>query len=285
MKRARLVETRTISLEGLKPNWVIKKPEDIRYVGGQAFIRFASHMAGLVQLATCDNPHAPNPVPKNWTLSGNIGLSHMIAERNKQQAKAMADSEGAACSLFDSPQRKRQPKSRAVLEQLRKSPEIMTLEIHVYGKNLQVDVLRPVVSNDNLFVACDEQMLGAVLNYIRSSGFEERQPRSVSKDLPRGIQRRGGAFVVKYVKPEGAIGWKRAKTMDDAVAFLADPYDQDSSGDERDLADEAQPGGEGEGEHNGPDEGESVAENAEPDDKVLDDKVPDDKVLDERALE
>ena len=57
MLSASLVDTRTVRLDGLKPQWRIAKSEDVVMIdGGEAFIRMSPCSTGLSSLVAAENP-------------------------------------------------------------------------------------------------------------------------------------------------------------------------------------------------------------------------------------
>ena len=221
MLSASLVDTRTIRLDGMKPQWRIAKNEDVVMIdGGEAFIRMSPWNTGLSSLVAAENPTVPEPAPKHL-LSASLGLASLIAMRNQKQADALSAEDGG-CSLFEKiPKKRCVSLSRHQQKALRKAPESITIEIEIHGTVHEVHVLRPVHPNDNFFVGYKSEMVAAVLHYVRGAGFKDT-PSRVQSDLPAGVHRRKDGFVVKYEKPSGSVGYKFQKTLDEAVAFQAD---------------------------------------------------------------
>lgn len=211
-------------VEGLGPEWRIQKSEDVAMLDGQAFVRVAPSNCSLSRLVAADQE-----TPAAATLQASNGLASLISMRNQAQALALSSSANAgdSCSLFDAPGRPRRPVRIARHQQqvLRNSPASLTLQVPVGDSTIDVDVLRPIHSADNLFVAYNAEMLTAVLHYIRTNGFKGLVARDRS-GLPKGVHKRKGSFVVKYTKPCGSAGYKSRKTLEDALAFLADSVDQ-----------------------------------------------------------
>jgi hypothetical protein len=218
MKRATLLEIRTVSLDGLKPHWKICKPEDVTMVDGTAFVRVAPSNYSLNGLIS-----ASQEGTMAATLQNSKGLANLIKMRNMAQAAYLSGSaDDTHSNLFDAaPRRKKARVPRHQLEALRKAPQSITLHMAIDDETHEVEVLRPVHSTDNLFIAYDDVMVGAVLHYIRNNGFSEPASRHRA-DLPKGIHIRKNCFIVKYTKPCGSSGYRSEKTLDSALAFHAD---------------------------------------------------------------
>lgn len=225
-----LTEVRTISIEGCSFQWKICKPDDVVTVEDKAFVRLAPSNYGLAQLITVDNDNVPlelqRPSSSQLTMMRSKGFSNLLSERNRVQ---VADLSKEQCSLFDDAPVKKARTSRGQLDAQRNAPEVMTLNLLVSGVTHCVSVLRPVQPNDNVFVEYNNDMITAVLSYIRSFGFEVIT-RDVKQVLPKGIHHRKNkqgemAFVVKYIKPGGSHGFRKCSTLEDALAFQADPHE------------------------------------------------------------
>ena len=235
MLNATIQSLYVVKLEGLKATWAIKKPADYRIVDGKVFLRIGPHHRSLISLIARENDNVP-PVSermKYWSLSTSTGLKTIIETRNKLQADMLTQPQDA-CSLFSAKPKKRLKASKYEKDEMRTSPKSMPVLVEVLGQTVDVEVLIPVNSNDNLFVACDDDMLTAVINKIRNDTFEDFTPRSKNPELPPGVRCRGKAFVVSYKKADGGVAYKTAKSLDEAKEFRADPllmmrkYDEES---------------------------------------------------------
>ena len=79
-----------------------------------------------------------------------------------------------------------------------------------------IKVLRPCHPLECIWVSKDPASIATMISYMRSEGVGSSL---VAPKLPKGIQRRGQKFVVKYIKEDGKHGWKTLNTLDAAVAF------------------------------------------------------------------
>ena len=234
MLGATLVETRTVTLEGLQPQWRIMKGEDVVDVKGEAYIRVAACNFGLSSIIAADNDDCPTPLPK-YLLIASKRLSELMTMRNRKQAESLSDgSEG--CGLFDQAKKKpRVTNSRRQQEAMRQSPDTLTLELDIDGVVHEVEVLRPVHPTDNLFISYKAGMIAAMLHYLRTSGFNDVTPKSSVGNLPKGIHRHKHGYVVKFMKPSGAAGYKLCKeSVDEAIAFQAHVEEDDEEGEDVD---------------------------------------------------
>ena len=236
MRSATLTHVRTITLEGLKPQWKIVKPEDVVMADDMAFVRVAPYSGGLSGIIAAHNDHCTEPKLKGVAMPGLLsiskGLATLISMRNNKQSEAYAATQ---CSLFAAITRKaRSVHPRRQQEALRNAPQSMTLELEVHGETHEVEVLRPIHPTDNLFVAYEADMIAVVLHFIRAQGFEDATTKPRAPDLPKGIHKRKASFICKYTKPCGSVGYKTQKTLEDAVAFIMDPEHGEGKGDKDD---------------------------------------------------
>ena len=219
MLSATLVESRTVTLDGIKPQWRITKGDDVVNVKDEAYIRVATCNFGLSSIVAADNDECPTPSPK-YLLSASKGLAEMITMRNRKQADSLSDvSEG--CDLFEQVRKRpRWRNSRHQQEALRQSPDTITIELDINGVMHKVEVLRPVHPNDNLFIAYKADMIAATLHYLRTRGFNEADSKAAQCSLPKGIHRHKHGYQVKFMKLNGLTGYKLCKdSLDEAIAF------------------------------------------------------------------
>jgi hypothetical protein len=219
MLSATLVETRTVTLDGIKPQWRITKGDDVVTVKDEAYIRVATCNFGLSSIVAADNDECPTPSPK-YLLSASKGLAELIYMRNRKQAESLSNvPEG--CDLFEQVRKRpRWTNSRHQQETLRQSPDTIAIELDIDGVMHEVDVLRPVHPTDNLFIAYKADMIAATLHYLRTRGFNEAHSKAAQCNLPKGIHRHKHGYVVKFMKLSGAAGYKLCKeSLDEAIAF------------------------------------------------------------------
>ena len=240
-----LSETRCIGIAGVKAKWKISNPEDYVSVDGSVFVRVAGTSYTLMSIVCPEHS-------KQASMASSKGLSQLIAIRNQTQAVHMSETAGdGMCSLFDKPKKKhakRTPRHEA--ENLRATPQIMGISVDVGGRTHNIEVLRPVHSTDNLFVAYKAEALTPLMHYLREAGFEEPREHK-TKQFPKGtkgVHVRKNCLVVKFKKRDGANGYKTVKTLDEAVAFKAEPVQHDDDDDESvcDAGDDENAGGDDE---------------------------------------
>ena len=84
-------------------------------------------------------------------------------------------------------------------------------------------MLRPVHTNDALFVEYSKEAITAVINYMRDYGFEDTDQGSVKDScLHKGIWKRVDHFVVQFKKADDTFGYKRCLTLEDCMTFQAE---------------------------------------------------------------
>ena len=215
-----LSEIKCIKLAGIQSVWKVN-PEDVVKDGDDnEFIRISPTNWTLVKLICDTNPAAPFPTPKNFSLTKSVGLQEMISIRNACQASEL---EQPTCSLFaDEPSKKAKKRktqlSRAeMLEKRAVAPE--AIQITVDEKVLTV--LRPVHPTDNIFILYDRDNVLAALIYIRDAGFDEHLSYKHDPVLPKGMWRKADKIIVKFTKPDGAVGYKTCDDVEGATMFLA----------------------------------------------------------------
>ena len=91
MRAAHLQEVKTITLDGLKPRWKVKKDDSV-LVNGQAFVRVAPSNFTLCSLVAAKNELIPPTVKETSTplLSFSKGLASLINLRNEKQSASLA---------------------------------------------------------------------------------------------------------------------------------------------------------------------------------------------------
>ena len=187
---------------------------------GTVFVKLSTQSTSLRGLISSSNDAIENGV----TLSNSTGLKLLVDKRNAAQQQSFEESSRESeCNLFDAPKKKpRVLNSRDQVKELRTAPQSLTLTLTVDGEPRTVKVLRPVHPLDSVFVEYEASTMGAVLAYLRTAGFDESK-RQRSTGLPKGVHRRKQGFMVSFEKPDGLIGRKFVKGVDDALALKADP--------------------------------------------------------------
>ena len=136
-----LSEIKCVALGGLKRVWQVRPP-DVIIVDDLAFVKFSPRCFSLVDMVCEDNPHAPVPVPKKFSLTKSLGLQALVKLRNSTHLQA----EGLTavhCNLFENqPQLKKQRISRAAASELRKNLVAVTIGV---GQVAHVNANRPLL--------------------------------------------------------------------------------------------------------------------------------------------
>ena len=221
---ATLIETKAVAIAGLHSVFKIPQ-EDICVVDNKTFICMRPSSAGLVALITESNPLAPFPLPKNFSLTTSSGLRMIKEIRNEAQRESLQSQPGG-CNLFESVPKKIK-KTHTTLHELRKTREDkvqMTCTVPWMEDAIELCTLRPVQARDSLWVEFDAKQIGFVVRMIREAGFEEIAKKQ-DVELPKGMQRKGSGFLVRWKVTVGANKLRHKSfphdDMDEAVRFNA----------------------------------------------------------------
>lgn len=211
---------------------------------GNTFVRLSPSNSSLCALVCEDNPLAPVPTPKNFSLTCSTGLATLKKMRNKAQAESMSSTSSPenACSLFgdDCDKQKKRPRTlhtRDQLNELRKAHDTLTVAMPVGGENVDIVVLRPVHPNDMVAVEYSANCIGHVVKLLREGGFDEvSYQRDVT--LPKGIRKRGMSFMVVHKRVDGTERYVTCKTIERAIATQANLIAEADVEDEQESADD-----------------------------------------------
>ena len=219
---ASLSEIKCVNIDGLKATWRVPQ-KDIVDLDGTIFIRINPQNAGLVALVSEANDAAPDPVPRQFSLTACSSLHALTKIRNDTQAKELNNSP-AACNLFEpvaEAAAKRIKQSRKALPAMRTDLESISIDLEAgEDEPVHTKVLRPVHPTDGIFVEYEAETLSKTIKYIRRCSFTEEQTRH-DTTLPKGIWRRpGGVFLVSIVV-DGTRKFITTRSLEDAKAVLA----------------------------------------------------------------
>ena len=205
MLSATLASTKRVSLQGLKYQWKIIKDDEMASCGGMEYIKICPRNYSLAKLISEKNSNLPEDDKDDVVnLTRSIGIAKILRLRNQLQASSFMEIVAQpSCTLFAPPPDKRVRVVHARREQgeLRKNPQTLVISLTAAGSTLDINVLRSVHPQDNIFVAYEPHMLAHVLCFIREEGFTEKKEKRA--DLPEGIHRRGDKFIARYVKTQG----------------------------------------------------------------------------------
>jgi hypothetical protein len=219
--QAELMDTRCVTLPGGKKSWKIIKPQDTVVTDQQVFVRMALKDTSLSQLVF----EKLEGVPREFAnLACSRGLADLIQLRNAAQARLLEPAAAGARLLFDQvgPQPKMRRQSRHAIKMARcEARDSVSIEFNIGDQLCQVEVLKPVHPNDNLFVEYEPTALWQVLTYIRNSGFsDEVRKFSKRESLPKGVFRRGDAFLVRSKRADGKHRYTTCKDLETAMLEL-----------------------------------------------------------------
>jgi hypothetical protein len=253
---AKLDDIKTVSIPGLKTIWkVSSRAGDVLYCEDRCFVRLSPISHTLSALVLEKNDLAPDvlkALPKK-VISSSVGLATMISRRNEAQALILQPdcsdepiAPGEALFGVQQPKKAKKRKS-GQKRKAHDTADLASLEISitVAGEEHCLRVVKPLHPGDGLFVEYDAAAMGIVIAFLREAGFDEDQKPRAARDptLPPGIALRHGKtdrYIVKYKKQDGSFGYKMCDSVDEAVAFQANPVANEESGDEVSGADQGE---------------------------------------------
>ena len=250
MLSATLINTKRISLHGLKSQWKIVKDDEVISCGGTEYVKLCPRSYSLARLIVEKNSAiAEDEQDELISLARSMGYTNMLRIRNQQQAASFLESvsqPSASCTLFAPPPEKKARViiSRQQIGELRRNPQDLTIAITAGGVTMDVKVLRAFHPQENIFVEYEARTIAHVLGFIRELGFTEKREKKA--DLPEGIRRRGDKFVVRVLNSVSASGVKQYKyktfdNVDDAMSFKLDDgadVDEQEAKDDGDVEDD-----------------------------------------------
>jgi len=198
---------------------------------GTEFVKVLPYNRSLVNMVCKHNDRAPVPVPPRFSLTAVSGLERIKTARNTAQAREL-DGNTAKCSLFElegdeddantRPTKKR-ANTRATQRDLRACPK--AIDIVVDGRQMQV--MRPVVPTDAIYIKYDKDMLEHLVTILRESddwddGGVATRARNPAR--PKHVWARKDCYIAVVPSPEGSAKkrYRSVKTLDDAKAALAE---------------------------------------------------------------
>jgi hypothetical protein len=246
MITASLMSYRVVGVTGVAKKWSITSPSDVQEIGDRAFVKLNTQNTSLWALIASNNPKVLGGAnSQSRDLKTSKGLTELIAMRNRIQSAALAPEQPQICSLFEAPKKKAKVTfARDKATAKRTAPESLIIPLQMDGTTYEVSVLRPVHPQDAVFVEYNNASIAAVVQWLRTSEFDEGLKRARTLGLPKGIHKRlfgEKKYAVVYTKPDGSISQKLVRELDDALAFHADPtikFDDSSDDDDAESAQE-----------------------------------------------
>ena len=210
-------------------SWKVK-PSHMITIGGEQFVKVTSWDPAFVRMMCEDVGDWKRR--NNKTLSSCEGLKQIIAIRNQQHLNGPSGSSGG-CSLFPdaSPSttgtcvHKKHKRTVTRIKELRLNPDVKPVTVPGYDDVPPMDVrmVCAVCKSDDLIVVLDATALEHVFGFMRHAGVgdEACQTRAYKPDadIPKGVYRRGEAFVVHVAETSDAKRFRRAKTIQEAIAI------------------------------------------------------------------
>jgi len=215
-----LFDIKAVGIAGFEHDLRISRKQDVIECADGIFVKLNPRSTSLIAVVLENNPLAPSPLPKNFSLTSSVGLCTLLKMRNDTPADSPLKEK--ECSLFDGEALAKQPRrSRGDTKIMRQTHVPITIHVEIDGIEHDIITLRQVLDKDLLFVKYDEESMGAALKIIRDSGFKEpRQDLAVKEK--RIYARSNGKYVVKFSKDDGTVGYKTCNSYEEAKLFKAD---------------------------------------------------------------
>lgn len=200
----------------LKRELLIKE-EDTIEIDGQKYWRIAPHSSGIVSFVAKGAPGAPQPMPKNMSLTRSKGWQHLAMLRNET---AWPSPRQVACALFDDSEQSplmQKPRRKLVGPGLPPTVSITIPAVCDRGE-FQLWVQRPTHPSDRLAIPIAPESIDHVLFYMHASGFEDAKPRARPDDAPKGVwwNKQRKRYLMKV--NNGERSFKSARTVGELEA-------------------------------------------------------------------
>ena len=214
---------RKVVVKGLKAQWQVPNA-DVIFANRVPFIRLRTQSWTLMQIILENNTDAPagDRKAKGLSLACCNGLNMLVQIRNETQAAHFLPQGGS--TLFDVDEVKKLKKarlSRIEIQGQRDDLIPISIDIPLDGITHSVQVLRPVMTKDALYVEYVASSLGVVLKYLRVHGFKEKEFRFQHQG-PAGIQKKGSGYILVSKDQHGKKHQKKFKTLEAALQAQAD---------------------------------------------------------------
>ena len=218
----------TFEVGGVAALWKVH-PADLVDVSGETYVRLKPYDTSLVRLICAHAPgSAPDPVPKNYTLTASVGYRKLISLRNEAQRAALCGDEATpARSLFgarSAPTPSKAPRvPRQATKERRAAPSTMVVELPPHDRNsttTSVSLLRPLHPQDILCVALDTEVLDAIFGFVCGHGFDNEGAHKWDRSLPKGVFKRKAGYLCKDTS--GVCKHKLLKTIGAVMGSIAD---------------------------------------------------------------
>ena len=176
---ATLSGTLNVQMPDLK-NIIKFNAEDCMEIGGNMYVQLRPSISGLCYMIAENNGEMgvdDIKVNGHYSCAHSTGLLELLKLRNKAQIKELMESDGDQCTLFDSKEDNKPRISHAEKRKLRLrlEPDSIKVTICIEGEMHKVDVLRPVHGRDRLWVLYESANIGAIITFLRSMPFGEKQ--------------------------------------------------------------------------------------------------------------
>lgn len=237
MLPATLRDAYEASLPGTPQIWKIPA-KDVLSIEDCVFIKLCTRNSSLSSLL--------GNVGGHLCLTRSDGYKALLKLRNLEAERQVeALEQETQCTLFDDVKKvkKRVSRSDAARERANRD-KIVEVDLSMDGKDeVVVTMLRPVHPSDHIYIKYDHNNVSAVLHWLGHHSFSsQKRPRNPDK-LPRGISRHANGFSVIYTAEDGSLKRKLKNDLESALAFHADPIQDDADDEASQQLDVASEGG------------------------------------------
>ena len=195
--------------------------EHIMSVDGRDFVKLVPHGTGsynLKKLVYYNNDKFPQQEISNsaGSLTNTSGWQNIVDKRN---AAPLPNVPTSTSCLFDRPIKKVKLSRTEMNEQRANSDKhIVPITINVDERDFEINVLHAVHPCDSLWIECDIQSIGLVLQHLRNMG-----PKEVPEGerLPPGIRRHPKGFLCVF-KSDGVVKHKLVADVQAALVWQAE---------------------------------------------------------------
>ena len=180
-----------------------------------------------------------------FTLAASIGYMNIQHLRNEAQRADLQAGMIASLPEWQRASAKIRPKRESRCAKIHQSKGFLSVIIPAVGGHpaMPVDIARPLCSTDDLVVRMDEKGIEHIIRFIADGAFDADIKRSSrNPDLPKGVYKRGNAFVVRSGNSKK---YKKAASIEDALRLVSGEGMGDHDLSSHESADGAEAAGDG----------------------------------------
>jgi hypothetical protein len=187
--RTSLKTYRGLSIEGCNREWKILKEHDVIGLDdGRIFVQLSVQNTSLSRLIGNDQGSS--------CLTRSIGYQKLLKLRNSEALRLWHEEEVEnAATLFDDTPTPSRRRSRKQIKDDRDQHRSMSVNVQTKHGACAVEILRPSLPRDKLFVRWEQDTMDVIISYIKSEGFAGEKKRRTT-DLPKGVDKHAKGYLV-----------------------------------------------------------------------------------------